>query len=159
MQINEDASNNTMTLIREYDADPETIWKAYTTSEMLDQWWAPRPWKAETKSMDFREGGSWIYAMVGPGGEKHWAKTAFSNIKAPASYNARDMFTDEQGNPQTGMPQMNWQMEFAKSGSGTKVTTRIKFTSEEDRKKVVDMGFKEGISMAADNLDELLETE
>ena len=68
-----DKENNTITVSREFAAELPLVWDAYTKSEMLDQWWAPKPWKARTKSMDFREGGFWHYAMVGPNGEEHWA--------------------------------------------------------------------------------------
>lgn len=64
-----DKHNNTITIICEYDAPLEKVWKAWTTSEMLDQWWGPKPWRAITKSLDFREGGHWHYSMNGPEGE------------------------------------------------------------------------------------------
>lgn len=156
MQITKDPSNKKLVLTREFNAEPKTVWQAYTTSEMLDQWWAPRPWKAETKSMDFKEGGTWLYAMVGPEGEKHWAKVAYEKINAPEFFTGKDLFCDEQGNPAPGMPQMDWRVEFSKTAAGTKVTTYITFPSEEDLQKIVEMGFEQGIAMAADNLDELL---
>lgn len=65
--------NNTIHIRREFDAGPELVWQAWTTAELLDQWWGPEPWKAETRTMDFREGGTWLYAMVGPEGERHWS--------------------------------------------------------------------------------------
>jgi uncharacterized protein YndB with AHSA1/START domain len=55
---------------REFDANSDLVWKAWTTAELLDQWWAPKPYRAETKSLDFREGGVWLYAMVSPENEK-----------------------------------------------------------------------------------------
>lgn len=67
--VNKD--NNTIKISREFAAHISLVWDAYTTSEILDKWWAPKPWKARTKKMDFRVGGSWLYAMVGPAGEEH----------------------------------------------------------------------------------------
>ena len=55
-----DVANNKMTVVRQFDAPVEQVWRAWTESELLDQWWAPLPWKAKTKKMDFREGGSWL---------------------------------------------------------------------------------------------------
>ena len=63
--------NNTITVKREFAADRSLVWDAYTKPEILDQWWAPRPWKARTKTMDFRNGGHWHYAMVGREGEEN----------------------------------------------------------------------------------------
>ena len=64
-----DASNKKLKIERAFDAPVETVWKAWTQSDLLDQWWAPRPWKANTKSMDFREGGTTLVCMRAP---KEW---------------------------------------------------------------------------------------
>jgi uncharacterized protein YndB with AHSA1/START domain len=61
-----DKESNTITVKREFAANRQLVWSAYTESELLDQWFAPKPWKARTKTMDFREGGHWLYAMVSP---------------------------------------------------------------------------------------------
>ncbi len=73
--------NKTISIKREFNAERPLVWDAYTKSEILDQWWAPSPWKARTKTMDFREGGHWHYAMVGPEGEEHWALVNYKTIQ------------------------------------------------------------------------------
>jgi uncharacterized protein YndB with AHSA1/START domain len=40
--------NNTIIIKREFDANLELVWQAWTTAELLDQWWGPKPWRAET---------------------------------------------------------------------------------------------------------------
>jgi uncharacterized protein YndB with AHSA1/START domain len=47
--ITKDASKKKLLVVREFDAPLEQVWKAWTDSKLLDSWWAPRPWKAETK--------------------------------------------------------------------------------------------------------------
>ena len=49
MQINKDVDNKKMTITRSFDAPVSDVWRAWTESKLLDQWWAPKPWKAETK--------------------------------------------------------------------------------------------------------------
>ncbi|WP_257867923.1 SRPBCC domain-containing protein [Flavobacterium sp. J372] len=68
--FNVNKENKTIIITREFAAGVALVWKAWTTPELLDQWWGPQPWRAETKSMDFTEGGYWLYAMVGPRGPK-----------------------------------------------------------------------------------------
>ena len=46
--------NKTITVKREFAASLPLVWDAYTKSEILDQWWAPKPWKAKTKTMNER---------------------------------------------------------------------------------------------------------
>lgn len=47
--------NNTINIVREFDVDLGLVWKAWTTAELLDKWWAPKPWFTETNIMDFSE--------------------------------------------------------------------------------------------------------
>lgn len=155
--ITKDDAKKQMKVIRHFDAPLQQVWKAWTESSMLDQWWAPRPWKAQTKSMDFRPGGFWLYAMLGPEGEKHWARMDIESVNPPKNYVGQDSFCDENGVKNEDLPGMHWNTQFTSSGEGTKVEVTITFTSEEQMQKIVEMGFKEGFTMAHGNLDELLE--
>lgn len=155
--ITKDQSKKQMTVVRQFDAPIEMVWKAWTDSTLLDKWWAPKPWKARTKSMDFRPGGTWHYAMIGPEGEQHWAYMEFETINPQKNYTSMDGFCDENGVPNKDLPGMQWNAQFASSGSGTKVTVLIGFTSEAQMEQLIAMGFKEGFTMAHGNLDELLQ--
>jgi uncharacterized protein YndB with AHSA1/START domain len=99
-----DTANKTITVVRPFDANQQQVWDAWTQSEILDQWWAPKPWKAGTKSMDFREGGEWFYYMEGPDGERHYSKFIYKTINPITSYSGYDMFSDENGNRNTEFP-------------------------------------------------------
>lgn len=153
--VSKDVANKKITVVREFDAPVERVWKAWTEKDLLDQWWAPKPWKAETKSMDFREGGVWLYAMVGPDGERHHAAISFHTIEKNKSYTGEDYFTDENGKKNNDLPGMRWHITFVAAGNGTKVTIEISFTSEEDLKKILEMGFEEGFLSAMGNLDQI----
>jgi len=96
--------NKTITVNREFAAELPLIWDAYTKSEILDKWWAPKPWKAITKTMDFREGGHWLYAMVGPSGEEIWSLTKYDNIQIQKKLSGFDAFADEAGKVNKDMP-------------------------------------------------------
>ncbi|HEY0668143.1 MAG TPA: SRPBCC domain-containing protein [Sphingobacteriaceae bacterium] len=148
--------NNTIHVKREFDANLELVWKAWTTAELLDQWWGPKPWRAETKTMDFREGGSWLYAMVGPNGEKHWSKVNYISIVKEKSFAAKDGFCDENGNMNTAFPQNIWENNFYAKGSTTEVDMLLTFDALSDLEKTIEMNFKEGFTLGLQQLDELL---
>jgi uncharacterized protein YndB with AHSA1/START domain len=154
--INKDVANKRILIEREFDAPVKQVWNAWTKPELLDQWWAPKPWKAETKSMDFREGGMWLYAMVGPDGTRQWCRDDYKKIVPEKTYSVIDSFCDENGNKSSDMPGMDWKNTFSASGNGTKVSVEIKFESEADMNKILEMGFEEGFTAAHGNLDELL---
>lgn len=148
--------NKTISVKREYAAKLPLVWDAYTRSEILDQWWAPKPWKARTRSMDFRNGGKWIYAMVGPDGEEHWAVAKFDDILHQKKYSGTDAFSDSEGNINKDLPQSIWEVTFTDKGSRTLVEFQISYSDLEQLEATLEMGFKEGLSLAMDGLDELL---
>lgn len=152
----QDLTNKKINVTREFDAPVEQVWKAWTKSELLDQWWAPKPWKANTISMDFRDGGVWLYYMEGPDGTRHYCRADYKSIRTNKSYEGLDAFCDEKGNINTEFPRMQWLVEFNKASRGTKVEVEITFASVEDLEKIIEMGFKEGFAAAHNNLDELL---
>lgn len=159
MQVTKDLPNKKITVTRHFDAAPELVWRAWTESELLDQWWAPKPWRTETKTMDFREGGHWLYAMVGPDNEKHWVKVDFHTIDPYKSFTSTDYFCDEEGNLSTELPGMKWNNVFQAAEGGTQVLVVLTFHSEADMEKIIAMGFESGFTSALTNLDALIATQ
>jgi uncharacterized protein YndB with AHSA1/START domain len=151
-----DKHNNTITIIREYDAPLEKVWKAWTTSEMLDQWWGPKPWRAITKSLDFREGGHWHYSMNGPEGEVQWGKFDYLTIEPNESFTGKDGFSDENGTLDTTLPQNHWELRMSQTGNTVMVDMLLTFEKAEDIDTYIDMGFREGITQTLDQLEEIL---
>lgn len=153
-----DKENNTIEVKREFEGRLPLVWRAWTTPELLDQWWGPEPWRAETKSMDFREGGHWLYAMAGPEGEKHWAKADYITIKQEELIRARDGFCDENGVLDPRLPQNAWEMLFSEKDGRTLVDIAFVFDNTHDLETNLKMGFKEGFTAGLEQLDELLQT-
>jgi uncharacterized protein YndB with AHSA1/START domain len=118
---------------------------------------APKPWRAETNKLEFKEGGSWQYAMLGPDNQRSDGKFTYSKINAPRSYEGMDAFTDEKGFVNEDMPQLHWKSEFKTAGAGTDVKITITAKEVSDLKKILDMGFEEGFKMGLGNLEEYLE--
>ncbi len=141
---------------KEINAPVEQVWAAWTTAAQLDKWWGPKPWNAVTKTMDFREGGSWVYKMQGPEGEEQWDKVEFTSIKAPLEFRATDLFTDDKGNKNGAMPSTHWKNSFVKTGDGTRIETELSFDSKADMDKILKTGFEQGFSKGLDQLEDLL---
>lgn len=149
--------NNTVNVEREFSANLDLVWDAWTKPEILDQWWAPKPYKTVTKSMDFREGGMWLYYMISPENEKHWCKNDYQKIQPKKSYTGLDAFCDENGIVNKDMPRTQWTNTFTESNNKTLVSIVATYESLDDLEKVIQMGFKEGFTMALKNLDQYIE--
>jgi uncharacterized protein YndB with AHSA1/START domain len=153
-----DKESNTITVKREFAANRQLVWSAYTESELLDQWFAPKPWKARTKTMDFREGGHWLYAKVSPEGDEHWGRMDYLKIQPITSFNALDGFCDSEGQLNPNLPRASWQTSFEDFSENTIVHTLVTYQSLGDLETVIQMGLKEGLALTMEGLDELLLT-
>src|ERR1700748_2362004 len=94
-----DKATATIYITREFAADLDLVWDAFTKSEILDQWMGPKPWRVQTKEMDFREGGRWLYAMVSPENVARYSLVEHIEIRPKSSFTTRNFFSDENGNP------------------------------------------------------------
>ena len=81
-----DKTNHTVFVTREFAAGLSLVWDAFTKQEILDQWWAPKPWVSRTKSMDFKVGGRRFYAMVSPEGQEHYALQKYTAITPKTNF-------------------------------------------------------------------------
>ena len=158
VSITKDVAAKKLRVTREFNAPVEKVWKAWTESNLLDKWWGPKPWKAETKMMQFKEGGRWLYAMVGPDGTKAWCRVDFRAIVPQKSFATTAWFCDEEGNINSSFPAMKWMVELKPTATGTKLEVEISFDNEADLQKIVDMGFEAGFTMGLSQLEELLPT-
>ena len=143
---------------REFAAPLATVWSAWTEKDILDQWWAPKPWKARTKSMDFKEGGYWLYAMMGPEGEEHWARADFKSISLLRRFSALDTFCDDQGKINETFPKSVWTNEFTEDSGTTTVSIVIQYDDLAQIETIMEMGFREGFLSAMENLDAIFES-
>ena len=151
-----DKENSTVNVTREFAANKDLVWRTWTEPELLDKWWAPKPWKSVTKSMEFEEGGRRLYAMVGPNGEEHWAFADYSSINPKDNFSYSDGFCNSEGNRTESLPDSSWSVNFSESNGVTTVYVEIKHETLEDLEKIIEMGFKEGFTACLEQLTELL---
>jgi uncharacterized protein YndB with AHSA1/START domain len=151
-----DKTTNTVFVNREFAADRSLVWDAFTKQEILDQWWAPKPWKSRTKFMDFIVGGRRFYAMVGPEGQEHWGVQEFTSISPTTNFKFLDAFTDNDENINDQLPRANWDLNFSERNGKTSVSIVIKLKSLADLEVIIQMGFKEGFTMTLNYLETLL---
>lgn len=155
-KVTKDFKEKSILVSRVFIAPVEKVWKAYTNNEILDQWWGPAPWKAETKTMNFTVGGYWLYAMVGPENQKQWGRMNYLTIDQNESFEMEDAFCDENGNLNSELPLSKGQIVFIKTETGTRVEFKMAYPTETDLHKLIEMGFEQGITICLDQLEKLL---
>jgi uncharacterized protein YndB with AHSA1/START domain len=156
--FSKDLPGKKLQVTRTFDAPLDLVWRAWTEREILDQWWAPKPYRAETKTMDFREGGLWLYAMVGPQGDRSWCRVDYQLIEPQVRIVSTDGFCDEEGNPSADFSPMHWHKTFSSNNDETTVQVNLSFDKEDDLQTILQMGFQEGFTAGLSNLDAYLST-
>ena len=149
-----DKASKTVFVNKEFDADLSLVWDAFTKQEILDQWWAPKPWASKTKIMDFKVGGRRFYAMVSPEGQEHWSIQKFTSISPKTNFKYLNAFADAAENPD--LPGSEWDLNFSEQNGTTKVSITIKNESLERMEKMIEMGFQGGFTMTLNYLENLL---
>ena len=151
-----DKTTKTVFINREFDADLSLVWDAFTKQEILDQWWAPKPYASKTKIMDFKVGGRRFYAMVSPEGQERWSIQKYTSITPKTNFKMSNAFADKDENPE--LPGSEWDLNFSEQNGTTKVSITIKNESLARLEKMIEMGFQGGFTMGLQQLDELLLT-
>jgi len=151
-----DKAAKTVYIKREFAAELSLVWDAFTKKEILDQWWAPKPWASRTKVMNFEVGGRRFYAMVSPEGQERWALQKYTSISPKTNFKMYNAFADKDENPE--LPGSEWDFNFSEQNGMTEVNIIIKNESLARMEKMIEMGFQYGLSATLQQLSELLPT-
>jgi uncharacterized protein YndB with AHSA1/START domain len=149
-----DKAAKTVFITREFAAEQSLVWDAFTKAEILDQWWAPKPYSSKTKALDFKVGGRRFYAMVSPEGQENYAIQKYTSITPKSNFKYLNAFADKEENPQ--LPGSDWDLTFTEQNGVTKVSITIYNESLERMEKMIEMGFKEGFTATLNELETLL---
>lgn len=156
IDITSDTENLTLTVVAEFAAPIERVWKAYSDPRQLERFWGPPGWPATFYTWDHTVGGRADYGMTGPHGEVSRAYWEFTEIDAPHGFTVLDGFSDENGVPNAEMPVGRMQFAFESVADGTRMVTTSWFESVEGLQQVLDMGVVEGTRMAMSQIDAVL---
>lgn len=120
-----------LVVTRVFNAPRGKIWEAWTNAEQQKKWWGPKGFTAPQMTSDFREGGSYLYCVQAPNGQKFYITGVFKEIEPQEKLVFTGGFADEHGNPVPGSHygmdghEMGTQtVEFEDFGNKTKVTLR-----------------------------------
>ena len=146
----------TLTIVAEFTAPPSRVWQVWSDPRQLERWWGPPTWPATFEEHDMVVGGRASYYMTGPEGEKSRGWWEFLALDEPRSLEFEDGFADESGSPNPKMPTTRGRVDLEETPTGTRMTVTSKFASVEEMEKLVQMGMVEGITLAMNQIDDIL---
>ncbi len=141
-----------LSVTRLIDAAPDKVWQVMTTR--TNEWWCPKPWRAEVDWGSRTPGGRTHTTMYGPEGEKN----EHPGFILAWDEGRRISVTDAiDGDLEPSGPFMLGIWEIAPEGSGTRYTGRARHWTRESMAHHKEMGFDEGWGVMADQLKALCE--
>lgn len=141
-----------LSVTRLVDADPARAWDVLVNRS--NEWWCPKPWRAEVDWGPRRPGGSTHTVMHGPEGERN----EHSGFILAWDEGRRIAVTDAiEGDLEPAGPFMLGIWEVTAEGSGTRFTGRARHWTAESMAHHREMGFDQGWGIMADQFKALCE--
>ena len=153
-------------LLRDVDIPVAAVWQAWTTPELLMQWFCPRPWKVVQCEIDLRPGGIFSSVMQSPEGQNMPDNVGSFVLVEPQH---RLVWTNVLGpdfRPRAAPADVKQGFLFvvdlrlqALPGGGTRYHAIVRHVDEVSRAAHEAMGFEQGWGIALDQLVALMKTQ
>lgn len=151
-EIHADPDVPTIRIIREFDAPPDRVFRAFTDPELFARWIGPRAFTTRIDSWDARTGGSWRYGTMS--GDEEVAAFYGSFHEVRPNERLVQTFT-WMGKPDGVSLDTS---TFIDLGDGrTRLEQLSVVESMEIRDQILASGMETGVIQGYEKLDELLE--
>lgn len=116
-------AERTMLLQRVIKAPRDIVWGAWFNPETLPKWWGPDGFSCRTQRIDLREGGEWVFDMIGPDGTVYPNHHLYSDIRSGERIGYALLWGEN------GPKHADAWVMFEDEDAGTKVTLGMVFSS------------------------------
>ena len=136
-------------ITREFDAPRNLVYKAWTTPELVKQWWSAKRGEVTVAEIDLRVGGTWRYVMVADGG----FEIAFHGVFREIVPNERIVSTEVY----EGMPEAETvnTLTLTEVDGRTVLEILVQHSSKEHRDAHIESGMEAGLQDALDLLEQV----
>jgi uncharacterized protein YndB with AHSA1/START domain len=136
-------------ITREFDAPKHLVYKAWTTPELVKQWWSGQRGKVTSIEIDLRVGGRWRYVMVANEG----FEVAFHGEYREIVPNERLVSTEVfEGFPDGEALDT---LTLTEVDGRTTLTVLVEHSSKEHRDAHINSGMEGGMQEAMDLLEQV----
>jgi uncharacterized protein YndB with AHSA1/START domain len=154
--LHKDFDTLTLTLIADFTAPTERVWHLWADPRQLERWWGTEDYPATVKDHDLSVGGSVIYFMTGPAGEKSYGWWRITSVNPPKSLEFVDGFGNEDGTPVADGPTTTIRVQLTEHDGGTRMEVRSIYSSREHMEEIDRLGAAEIFAQSIAKMDGLL---
>jgi uncharacterized protein YndB with AHSA1/START domain len=151
-----DFEHLTLTVVADFDAPVERVWRLWADPRQLERWWGPPTHPATVERHDLTPGGTVTYVLTGPRGERSRGWWRITSADPPKSLEFTDGFADRDGTPVAGAPTTTVQVRLSEHDGGTRMEVRSIFASREHMEQVLRLAADELFAQAIGQMDALL---
>ena len=155
--VTTDTDALTLQVVADFTVPVRRLWDAYLDPRQIERFWGPPTSPATFLRHDGYPGGLTNYCMTGPEGDRSCGYWKWVAVDEGRSFEVGDAFADENGAPNTELPDMRMVFEFAETALGSRLTTTTFFNSLAELEQLQAMGMMEGMSAAMGQIDAVLE--
>jgi uncharacterized protein YndB with AHSA1/START domain len=144
-------SDTEILMVREFDAPPDLVFKAYTTPEYVRRWWAGKRGNVTVAEIDLRVGGQWRYVMVADGGFEVAFHGTYQEIVPNEKLVNTEIF---EGAPEAGAALVTCTFEDIQEGR-TRLSMLTSVDNKEIRDTIIATGMESGAQEGLDILEQI----
>lgn len=134
MTAAESMTDRTMVIERVIPAPVAVVWGAWMNEASLPKWWGPEGFSCRTQRIDLRQGGEWVFDMIGPDGTVYPNHHRYGLVQPQA----RIEYTLLWG--ENGPKHADASATFEDVGGATKVTLSMIFITRDEYEQAKGFG-------------------
>jgi uncharacterized protein YndB with AHSA1/START domain len=138
-------------IAREFDAPRQLVFRAFTTPELVQRWWAGQRGEVTSAEIDLRVGGRWRYVMTASGGMEVGFHGEYREIVPGERIVSTEVY---EGVPEGTGETVNT-ATFVDLGDRSRLEILVQCPSREVRDAIIDSGMESGMQEGMDLLEQV----
>lgn len=142
-------------ITRRFAAPKQLVYRAYTTPELVKQWWSGGQGTVTVAEIDLRVGGRWRYVLTTEEGIEVAFHGEYRNIVPNERLVLTEVFEDPGGATLPLAEEPVNTVTFTETDGHTTLSLLVQTTSKELRDMIVGSGMENGLQQGFDLLEEV----
>jgi uncharacterized protein YndB with AHSA1/START domain len=148
-------SDEQILIEREFNAPRHLVYKAYTTPELVSQWWHANRGEVTSVEIDLRVGGKWRYVVTACGGPEVGFHGEYREIVPNERLVSTELYEGvPEGVSDEDATTLNTATFTEIAGGGTRLTILVQAKSRFARDAIIESGMEDGLHDALELLEQ-----